>query len=47
MGKPTGFMEFERLDKKEIEPKERIKNFNDFHIPFDIETQKPIEKTFI
>jgi len=39
MGKPTGFMEFERLDKKEIEPKERIKNFNDFHIPFDIETQ--------
>lgn len=39
MGKPTGFMEFDRLDKKEIEPKERIKNFNDFHIPFDIDTQ--------
>ena len=40
MGKPTGFMEFDRLDKKEVDIKERIKNFNDFHIPFDIETQK-------
>lgn len=40
MGKPTGFMEFKRLNKDEISVKERIKNFNDFHIPFDLETQK-------
>ena len=39
MGKPTGFLEFERKNKEEIEPLERIKNFNDFHIPFDLKTQ--------
>lgn len=40
MGKPTGFMEFNRQNKMEIAPLERIKNFNDFHIPFDLETQR-------
>ena len=40
MGKPTGFMEYQRQNKKEIEPLSRIKNFNDFHIPFDLDTQK-------
>ena len=40
MGKPTGFLEFERKNKEEIEPLERIKNFNDFHIPFDLKTQQ-------
>ena len=28
MGKITGFLEYERKDKKEINPKERIKNFS-------------------
>ena len=40
MGKPTGFMEYERKNKEEIEVLKRIENFNDFHIPFDLETQK-------
>ena len=33
MGKPTGFMEYERKDNTAIEPLERIKNFNEFHAP--------------
>ena len=40
MGKPTGFMEFERKNKKEIDVLTRIENFNDFHIPFDLKTQQ-------
>jgi len=40
MGKPTGFMEYKRKNKEEIEVLKRIENFNDFHIPFDLETQK-------
>ena len=31
MGKPTGFMDYERETSESIEPKERIKNFNEFH----------------
>ncbi|MDD8049247.1 MAG: glutamate synthase subunit beta [Thomasclavelia sp.] len=31
MGKPTGFLEIERENSKEIEPLKRIKNFNEFH----------------
>ena len=33
MGKPTGFMEYKRETSKTIEPKERIRNFDEFHIP--------------
>lgn len=33
MGKPTGFIEYERIGNTEIEPRERIKNFNEFHVP--------------
>lgn len=40
MGKPTGFMEFDRMQKPELEASVRIKDFNDFHLPFDIEIQK-------
>ncbi len=32
MGKPTGFMDYERVDARSVEPKERIKNFNEFHV---------------
>ncbi len=35
MGKPTGFMEYERTALKEAAPKTRIKNFNDFHAPLN------------
>ena len=27
MGKPTGFMEYDRCEAASVEPKERIKNF--------------------
>ena len=31
MGKPTGFMEYKREVSKDVKPKERIKNFREFH----------------
>ncbi len=40
MGKPTGFLEYEREDAKAVSPKERIKNFNEFHEPLSMEKQK-------
>ena len=40
MGKPTGFMEYERCEAGSIEPKERIKNFNEFHIFLSKENQQ-------
>ena len=33
MGKPTGFLEYERKNNQAVEPLERIKNFNEFHPP--------------
>ncbi len=40
MGKPTGFMEYERVTSKAIEPKKRIKNFNEFHEHLSKEEQQ-------
>ncbi|MCI5726048.1 MAG: glutamate synthase subunit beta [Clostridium sp.] len=40
MGKPTGFLDYEREDSIAIEPKERIKNFNEFHTPLSKEKQQ-------
>ncbi len=37
MGKPTGFLDYERKSSKAIEPKERIRNFCEFHIPLSEE----------
>ena len=34
MGKPTGFLEYDRVNGKAAAPLERIKNFNEFHTPF-------------
>ena len=34
MGKPTGFMEYKRLNKDERSVEVRIKNFNDFYMAF-------------
>ena len=31
MGKPTGFLEIDRQNSREIEPEKRIQNFNEFH----------------
>lgn len=40
MGKPTGFMDFERQNSTTIAPEERIKNFDEFHIPLSRECQQ-------
>ena len=33
MGKSTGFLEYTRVETTAIEPLERIRNFNEFHLP--------------
>ena len=40
MGKPTGFMEYERVTSKASDPKKRIKNFNEFHEHLSREEQQ-------
>ena len=40
MGKPTGFLEYERKTSKAEAPKERIKHFNEFHTPLSKEEQE-------
>lgn len=40
MGKATGFMEYEREVSQAIEPKNRIKNFNEFHTPLSEAKQR-------
>ena len=40
MGKPTGFLEFARETSTAIQPKDRIKNFDEFHIPLPLEKQR-------
>ena len=45
MGKPTGFLEYERVEAKAVSPKERIKNFNEFHTPLSEAEQRKQERT--
>ena len=40
MGKPPGFLEYERVEAKAVAPKERIKNFNEFHTPLSEAEQR-------
>lgn len=40
MGKPTGFLDYERQSSETILPKKRIQNFNEFHIPLSLEKQR-------
>ncbi|HIU75730.1 MAG TPA: glutamate synthase subunit beta [Candidatus Pelethocola excrementipullorum] len=40
MGKPTGFLEYERVDSECTTPLERIKHFQEFHTPLPLEKQK-------
>jgi glutamate synthase (NADPH/NADH) small chain len=40
MGKPTGFLEYDRENSREIPPKERIQNFDEFHILLGKKKQK-------
>ncbi len=39
MGKPTGFMEFNREDAPAFSVRERIKNYNEFHTPLSMKDQ--------
>ena len=39
MGKPTGFMEYNRTEARSVEPKERIKNFDEFRVFLPAEKQ--------
>lgn len=40
MGKPTGFLEYQRVTSEAAAPLERIRNFNEFHKPLTEEQQK-------
>ena len=40
MGKPSGFLDYERKVGKCVPPLERIKDFNEFHIPLSKEQQE-------
>ena len=40
MGKPTGFMEYGRRVSRDIAPKQRIGNFNEFHERLPLEEQR-------
>lgn len=40
MGKSTGFMDYRREVSEMVEPKTRIKNFQEFHVPLSMEKQQ-------
>ena len=40
MGKPTGFLEYQREDNTTTGVRERIQNFNEFHGPLDTEERR-------
>lgn len=40
MGKPTGFMEYDRKNSAAVKPKERIKNYNEFHVQLSMEERR-------
>ena len=42
MGKPTGFMDYDRRGAESQAPKERIANYNEFHIYLSREEQQGV-----
>ncbi len=40
MGKPTGFLEYERAENEAAKPMQRIKNYREFHEPLDMERRR-------
>ncbi len=40
MGKPTGFLDFNRKNNEGSEPLERIKHFNEFHVPMEADERR-------
>ncbi len=40
MGKPTGFLEYDRKEDAASAPLERMKHFNEFHVPMSEKSRK-------
>ncbi|MDF2888100.1 MAG: glutamate synthase, small subunit [Lacrimispora sp.] len=40
MGKPTGFLEYNRETGRTVDPKTRLKNYDEFHLPLSEKEQK-------
>lgn len=40
MGKPTGFLDYDRIESAAVAPKKRIENFNEFHEHLSMEEQQ-------
>ncbi len=40
MGKPTGFLEYQRIDNGDIAPEERMENYDWFHAPLDADARQ-------
>lgn len=40
MGKPTGFIDYDRQEPEAVKPKARINNFEEFHAPLPLEKQR-------
>ena len=40
MGKATGFLDYERIDNHSYQPKERLKNFAEFHLPLSLQERQ-------
>ena len=40
MGKPTGFLEYERVDNVAASPLKRIKDYDEFHVPLSDEERR-------
>jgi len=40
MGKETGFLEYKRTNNKDVLPKDRIYNFEEFHAPLDVKERR-------
>ncbi len=40
MGKPTGFLEYNRVNNLDVPPMERVKNFDEFHVPLEADERR-------
>ena len=40
MGKPTGFLEYQRTENPSSAPKERIQDYHEFHPPLSAEERQ-------
>ena len=40
MGKPTGFLEYNRHDRSYVDPEERVQHFREFVVPLEADELK-------